>query len=83
MFYELANAPYWQEQLQTELDSVGFSEVPEYNDIRKLPILDALIHETLRLHPAAPASLQRITAEGGTIVDSIWIPGNVCDDIIL
>ena len=82
MFYELANAPYWQGKLQTELDSLGFSEVPDYNDIRKLPTLDALIHETLRLHPAAPASLQRVTPERGTIVDGVWIPGNVWDDKI-
>jgi len=42
-----------------------------------LPILDAVITEALRLHPAAPSSLQRITPAGGRTVDGVQVPENV------
>ncbi|KAL6699311.1 cytochrome P450 [Trichoderma pleuroticola] len=77
MFYELAKHSQWQKQLQTELDEAALGEVPEYKDVMKLRVLDAIIHETLRLHPAAPASLQRLApSEGGAVVDGIVIPQN-------
>ncbi|KAK5989556.1 Cytochrome P450 monooxygenase nodW [Cladobotryum mycophilum] len=75
MFYELARLPEWQTRLQKELDSVPFEGVPKYSEVMKLPILDAMIHEILRLYPAAPASLQRITlGHGGAVVDGVAIP---------
>jgi hypothetical protein len=39
--------------------------------------LDAVINEALRLHPAAPASLPRITPKGGHNLGSHRIPENV------
>lgn len=78
MFYELAKHPQWQKQLQAELDEAILEEVPEYKHVMKLRVLDAVIHETLRFHPAAPASLQRLApSEGGAVVDGIAIPQNV------
>lgn len=78
MFYELAKHPQWQKQLQAELDEAVLEEVPEYKYVMKLRVLDAVIHETLRFHPAAPASLQRLApSEGGAVVDGIAIPQNV------
>ncbi|KKP07882.1 cytochrome P450 [Trichoderma harzianum] len=77
MFYELAKHPQWQKQLQAELDEAVLEEVPEYKHVMKLRVLDAVIHETLRFHPATPASLQRLApGEGGAVVDGIAIPQN-------
>ncbi|PKK42155.1 hypothetical protein CI102_12562 [Trichoderma harzianum] len=77
MFYELAKHPQWQKQLQAELDEAVLEEVPEYKHVMNLRVLDAVIHETLRFHPAAPASLQRLApSEGGAVVDGIAIPQN-------
>ena len=41
------------------------------------PVLEAVISEALRLHPAAPASLQRATPPGGVQLGSYYIPGDV------
>lgn len=79
IFWELANHPEWQDKLQNELKEVDWNgkAVPEYKDVSKLPILDALVHETLRLHPASPASLPRIAPLQDGLVDGVKIPKNV------
>ena len=77
LFFELARHPEWQEKLQQELDAVDYTSVPAQSDVSKLPILDALIHETLRFWPASPASLPRIAPVGGGMVDGVNVPENV------
>lgn len=78
MFWELARNPEWQTRLRDELRQVpGTSVVPEYQDISQLPVLDAIIQETLRLWPASPASLPRIASVNGGIIDGVPVPGNV------
>lgn len=79
MFWELAKNPKWQKRLRDELRTVTWGEevVPTYKSVSHLPVLEAVVQETLRLWPAAPASLPRIaTAKGGT-VDGTVIPGYV------
>lgn len=39
-----------------------------------LPLLDAVITETLRLHPPAPGPQRRFVPKGGTIIDGYFIP---------
>jgi len=41
------------------------------------PVLEAVINEALRLHPAAPASLQRATPVGGAQLGVYYIPEKV------
>jgi cytochrome P450 len=77
MFFELARHPEWQEKLHQELDKVDFIGVPAHSNVSQLPILDALIHETLRVWPASPASLPRVTPIGGGIIDGVRVPENV------
>lgn len=75
LFWELARHPVWQQQLREELKDVNFVQgVPQYKDVADLPILEALIQETLRLHPASPASLPRITPGEGGIIDGMTVP---------
>jgi cytochrome P450 len=45
--------------------------------VKDLPILDAIVHETLRVHPAAPASLQRLVPVEGSVIDGVNVPGKV------
>lgn len=78
LFYELAKLPAWQAKLQAELDENGIKSDPSYKDVSDLPVLDALIHETLRFHPAAPASLQRLTPQSeDLVIDGVLIPADV------
>ncbi|RFU24149.1 hypothetical protein B7463_g12191, partial [Scytalidium lignicola] len=76
LFWELAKHPKWQKRLQKELDAAGFERLPAYRDVMDLPVLDALIHETLRVWPASPASLPRVAPKGGGIIDGVKVPEN-------
>lgn len=78
VFWELAKNPDWQGRVRTEVSEVTFDgTLPSYNGISHLPVLDAVISEVLRLHPAAPASLQRETPPGGRGLNGIYIPEKV------
>lgn len=82
MFWQLAKNPALQDQLRKELrsrlsDKPGV--VPSYNDVVQLPLLNAIVYEALRLHPAAPASLPRETPQGGKTLNGYFIPETVSD----
>lgn len=82
LFWELAKHPEWQEKLRNELLKANqvkekMVNIPQYRDIVDLPILEAVMNESLRLHPAAPASLQRSTPTGGRTVNGFFIPEGV------
>lgn len=77
LFWELAKHPVWQDQLREELSARKHDDVPKYTSIVDLPILDAIVNESLRLHPAAPASLVRSTPAGGRMLDGYFMPEGV------
>jgi cytochrome P450 len=83
LLYRLAKHPHWQRQLQTELSTFSSTDIPHYRDVKALPILDAIVHETLRVHPAAPASLQRIVPVEGSMIDGVNMPGKVNMPVII
>ncbi|KAL3483753.1 cytochrome P450 monooxygenase [Aspergillus germanicus] len=74
LFFHLATDPIWQTKLQAELDAL-----PELSQeqLTKAKLLDALINETLRLHPAVPSGTQRTTPPEGLQVGDRYIPGDV------
>ena len=57
--------------------AVAGNKALSFNDIAELPVLSALVDESLRLHPAAPASLPRETPLGGRTLDKYFIPEHV------
>jgi len=76
LFWELAKHQEWQRLLREELLSHTDS-FPTFQQVQDLPVLDAVIHEALRLHPAAPASLPRETPTGGRDLNGYFIPEKV------
>lgn len=58
-----------------------------FNDkIANLKHLNAVINETLRLHPPVPTALQRKTPPEGMAIDETFIPGNttvICPQYVL
>lgn len=91
MFY-LARNPSFYTRLQSELSEV-FPDGPEtfdYNILSRslsdVPMLDAIINETLRLIPAVPSGNPRVTPPEGLIIplanqngktEDLFIPGDV------
>ncbi|KAJ5691119.1 hypothetical protein N7488_011854 [Penicillium malachiteum] len=70
LFWELSRYPEIQEQLRLELLSldppISFpqsSELPSPKSIDSLPLLDAIVTETLRLHAPIPGIQPRVTPE--------------------
>ncbi|KAK9141094.1 hypothetical protein Scep_010775 [Stephania cephalantha] len=60
---ELTKNPTIKEKLRREMESVVGKERVKESDIPRLPYLQAIVKETLRLHPATPMLLPRRALE--------------------
>lgn len=74
LLFHLARDRELSTKLQQELD-----KLPRLHDrdLISIELLDAVIFETLRLHPATPAGLSRTTSENGLMVNDTYIPYDV------
>ena len=69
--YHLAHNPAVQTKLQKELDAALGSEddpVSNFEQVKNLPYLQAVIDETLRIHSTSGIGLPRLVPEGGLTV---------------
>ncbi|KAL4960091.1 cytochrome P450 [Aspergillus stella-maris] len=79
-FYFLVKHPAVLKKLQAELDAASATtsrtSTLSNETLRRLPYLEAVINETLRLKPAVPSGQPRQTPPEGLQVDEMWIPGD-------
>lgn len=83
VFYYLAQNPSCYKKLQTELDEAvqagkigqGETGLVTWAESQTLPYLDAVIKESMRVHPAAGLPLERITPPNGIEICGKHIPG--------
>lgn len=74
--YHLSKNPEIQEALHKEVVGVVPSgKVPQHQDFAHMPLLKAVIKETLRLYPVVPAN-SRIMVEKETEIDGFLFPKN-------
>ncbi|MGD1910266.1 MAG: cytochrome P450 [Rivularia sp. (in: cyanobacteria)] len=74
-FYWIHRLPEVREKLLQELDSLG--ENPEANDIIKLPYLNAVCQETLRIYPVVNFALPRVVKSPLEIMGYHLEPGTI------
>ena len=89
LMYELSLHPHLQTQLRTEFSTLSppltfpppndqrLYELPSPRTIDALPLLHAIMMETLRLHAPIPGPQPRITPTSGTTLAGHNIPGGV------
>ena len=79
IFYYLARDRSVFRSLQNELNHLqdGTSKDIDYRKLQKAEYLNAIINETLRLHPVVPSALSRKTPPEGIMVGDTFIPGSM------
>ena len=84
--HNLSLQPSLQRELRRELELLSQSiqeareakafSVSSLQDIDRLPLLDAIVKETMRLHPPTPGPQRRIVPPGGVTVDGFFVPAD-------
>ena len=74
-FYWIHRLPEVREKLLQELDNLG--ENPEANDIMRLPYLNAVCQETLRIYPVVNSALPRVVKSPLEIMGYQLEPGTI------
>ncbi|KAI1332363.1 cytochrome P450 monooxygenase-like protein [Xylariaceae sp. FL0255] len=73
LFLELAHHPEIRKSLQNEIDALPNLA---HENLMTIELLDAVIHETMRLHPPVPSGTQRMTPREGLQIGDKHIPGD-------
>jgi cytochrome P450 len=73
IFFHLAWDPALVNRLQAEFDSLPDIS---HENLMTVPLLDAVINETMRLHPPVPSGTQRVTPPEGMWIGDKFIPGD-------
>ena len=77
--YHLLKNPTALQQLNDEVRQAFHLETAiTVAATEKLPVLNAVIQESLRMYPPVPVSLRRVVPPGGDTIDGRWVPGGVC-----
>ncbi|KAK4034826.1 cytochrome P450 monooxygenase [Parachaetomium inaequale] len=73
IFFHLAWDPVLTKRLQSEFDALPDIS---HENLMTVDLLDAVINETMRLHPPVPSGTQRVTPPEGLWIGDNFIPGD-------
>jgi cytochrome P450 len=71
----LLQHPEKMTKLEEEILSALLGDMPQFGDANKLPYLDSVIREFLRLRRGGLSILERTVPGDGATIDGIWVPG--------
>lgn len=79
--YYAVVTPGLQERLHKEIDEARsnglVSSSPQFGQKQSLPLLEAVLSESTRLHPSIAHHLPRVVPEGGLTVEGTYLPAGV------
>ena len=75
LVYRLALSPLHVAKIREELKPI--ENIRSNHELQKLPHLNAVIHETMRVHPPVLDGLPRNTPAEGVTINGQHIPGDV------
>jgi hypothetical protein len=76
--WELSKQPAIQSAVRKELLQLDASDLTSsFMALDSLPLLDAVLSETLRVYASFPGPQPRITPPGGTTIHGFYIPGGI------
>ncbi|KAI0967038.1 cytochrome P450 [Xylaria arbuscula] len=70
--YHLLRNPEYLKKLEDEL--TGLPEIPAYSDLSKLPYLNAVVKEALRIFPVSNWPIERLVPAGGVTIAGMFFP---------
>lgn len=77
MFYHLAKNPQMVDKARQELKPLLREDgTLNHKEAGSTVYVNGIINEALRMHPAVPTALQRITPPEGLHIGDTYIPGN-------
>jgi cytochrome P450 len=80
LYYFLKNSACLQ-KLRDEINTLtrqgSLSKSPTFKESQQMPYLQAVIKESLRMHPATGLPLERVVPEGGTTISGYYFPKGV------
>jgi len=65
------------EKLANEISHYKHVDDFQLTELEKLPMLNAVIREALRLYPPIPLPMGRVATPAGTTIGNYYIPGGV------
>ncbi|KAH7161934.1 cytochrome P450 [Dactylonectria estremocensis] len=78
ILYHLLKNPKCLRTLQQEIDQFyeegKLSDKPTFQESQKMPYLQAVIKEALRIHPASGLPLERVVPKGGAMISGYFFP---------
>ena len=77
IIYYIFRSPRVLQKLRKEIDSAGLTSMPNFHDVQQMPYLQAVIKESLRMHPAVGIPMWREVPKGGAIVCGQFFPEGV------
>lgn len=77
VIYYLYKSPTALQKLREELTAADLGERPRFKDVQGLPYLQAVIKESMRLHPAVGLPLFRTVPAGGAVIAGKYFSENV------
>ena len=76
-YYLLKNPEKLEKLTKEAREAFGNFDDITLEGLARLPYLQAVLQEGLRMYPPVPIALPRRTPKEGTIIEGEWIPGDV------